>query len=78
MTIADLGRYSTDPQFIPQWPLVAKGYDRAVEWFETGKLKPIVTKVIPFDAIALQKALGDFASGTINVGKVVVEIAPQR
>ena len=76
MTIADLGRYSTDPQFIPQWPLVAKGYDRAVEWYEAGKLKPIVTKVIPFDAMALQKAFEDFASGTINVGKVVVEIAP--
>lgn len=41
-------------------------------------LKPIVTQVIPFDAMALQKALGDFASGTINVGKVVVEISPQR
>jgi NADPH:quinone reductase-like Zn-dependent oxidoreductase len=78
MTIADLGRYSTDPQFIPRWPLVAKGLDRAVEWYEAGMLKPIVTRVIPFDAMALQKALGDFASGTINVGKVVVEITPQR
>ena len=78
MTIADLGRYSTDPQFMPRWPLVAQGLDRAVEWYEAGMLKPIVTRVIPFDAVAMQKALGDFASGAINVGKVVVEISPQR
>jgi NADPH:quinone reductase len=78
MTIADLGRYGTDPQFIPRWPLVAKGLDRAVEWYESGKLRPIVTQVIPFNSLALQKALGDFASGTINVGKVVVEIAAQQ
>lgn len=78
MTIADLGRYSTDPQFSPRWPLVAKGFDRAIEWYAAGKLKPAVTKVIPFDAQALNKAITDFGNGEINVGKVVVEITPQR
>lgn len=77
MTIADLGRYGADPQFISRWPLVAKSFDRAVEWYAAGKLKPIVTQVIPFDALALQNALGDFGNGQINVGKVVVEIASQ-
>jgi NADPH2:quinone reductase len=78
MTIADLARYSTDPQFIPQRSLVAKGFDRAVEWYEEGKLKPIVTKVVPFDARDLNTAIDDFGSGRINVGKVVVEITHQR
>lgn len=76
MTVADLGRYSTDPEFISRWPLVARGYDRAVEWYAAGTLRPTVTRVIPFDAPALSQALGDFGSGKINVGKVVVEIAP--
>jgi NADPH2:quinone reductase len=77
MTIADLGRYSSDPQFMPRWPLVAKGFDDAVEWYAAGLLKPIVTTVIPFEAAALQQALGDFSSGKINAGKVVVEVPPR-
>lgn len=78
MTIADLGRYSTDPQFSSRWPLVAKGFDQAIEWYTAGKLKPVVTQVIPFDAQALNKAISDFGNGKINVGKVVVEITTQR
>lgn len=78
LTIADLARYGTDPQFMPQWPLVAQGLDRAVEWYESGALRPIVTGVIPFDVSALGKALDNFGSGAINVGKVVVAVAPQR
>lgn len=76
LTIADLGRYGSDPQFIAQWPLIAKGYDRAVAWYAAGKLKPVVTKVIPFAATALNKAINDFGRGQINVGKVVMEIGP--
>lgn len=74
LTIADLGRYSSDPQFIARLPLVAQGYERAVEWYASGALRPIITRVVPFDAAALDAALADFLGGKINVGKVVVEV----
>ncbi|KAB8142234.1 zinc-binding alcohol dehydrogenase family protein [Chloroflexia bacterium SDU3-3] len=74
LTIADLGRYSSDPQFIARMPLVAQGYERAVEWYASGALRPIITKAVPFDAAALDEALADFGGGKINVGKVVVEV----
>ena len=78
MTIGDLGRYASDPVFMARWPLVAQGLDRAVEWYAAGTLRPIVTKIIPFDADSLNQAIADFGSGAINVGKVVVEVAAQQ
>lgn len=41
-------------------------------WFDEGKLKPVITRTVPFDAAALQGAFGEFVKGTNNVGKVVV------
>jgi NADPH:quinone reductase-like Zn-dependent oxidoreductase len=73
MVIADLGRYSTDPLYVGQRPKVAAGLRQAVRWYEEGKLRPIITQVIPFDSAALQRAFEDFLKGTINVGKVVVQ-----
>jgi len=64
MTIADLGRYNTDPQFMPRWPLVAQGLHRAVEWCEAGMLKPIVTRVIPLTLWPCKRP-----SGTSPVGR---------
>jgi NADPH2:quinone reductase len=72
MVIGDLGRYSTDPVYKSQMPKVAEGLRQAVRWYEEGKLRPVITQVVPFDPAALQKAFEDFLRGTINVGKVVV------
>ena len=71
--IADLGRYQRDPVYIARLPEIAEGQRRAVGWFEAGKLRPVITSVVPFEAAALQKAFDDFRDGTTNVGKVVVK-----
>ena len=73
MVIGDLGRHGTDPLSKSQTPKVAEGLRQAVLWYEEGKLKPVITQVVPFDSAALQRAFEDFLRGTINVGKVVVQ-----
>jgi NADPH:quinone reductase len=72
MVIGDLGRYSSDPEFQSQLAYVAKGLEQAVRWTEQGKLKAEITKIVPFDPVALQQAFEAFSRGEINVGKVVV------
>ena len=72
MVIGDLARYTTDPEFQSQRANVAKGLEQAVRWTEEGKLKAEITKIVPFDPVALQQALEAFSRGEINVGKVVV------
>jgi NADPH:quinone reductase-like Zn-dependent oxidoreductase len=75
MIIADLARYTADPEF--QNPVarskVMQGLQQAVQWTEQGLLKAEITKVIPFDPAALQQAFEAFLRGEINVGKVVVQ-----
>jgi NADPH:quinone reductase len=73
MTITDVGRYSVDPKFMAQISKLRDGMRQAVTWYEEGKVKPVVTATVPFDAAALQQAFGAFISGTINVGKVIVQ-----
>lgn len=73
MVIGDAGRYSIDPHYIAQASKLTDGLRQAVSWYEEGKLKPIITATLPFDASALQQAFEDFAKGIINVGKVVVK-----
>ncbi len=73
MVIGDLGRHGTDPLSKSQTPKVAEGLRQAVLWYEEGKLKPVITQVVPFDSTALQRAFEHFLRGTINVGKVVVQ-----
>ena len=72
MVIGDLARYTTDPEFQSQLANVARGLEQAVRWTEEGKLKAEITKIVPFDPVALQQAFEAFARGEINVGKVVV------
>ena len=73
MVIADLGRYRVDPKYAARLPEVVEGQRRAIGWYEEGKLRPVITEVVPFDAGALQKAFGDFLAGVNNFGKVVVK-----
>ena len=72
MVIADLARYATDPEFMSQRAKVAQGLEQAVRWTEEGKLKAEITKIVPFDPVALQQAFDGFSRGEINAGKVVV------
>jgi NADPH:quinone reductase len=72
MVIGDLARYGTDPEFQGQRADVARGLEQAVRWTEEGKLKAEITRIVPFDPVALQQAFEAFLRGEINVGKVVV------
>lgn len=54
-------------------PKVIDGMKQAVKWYVEGKLKPVITETVPFDAAALQRAFAAFMKGEINVGKVVVK-----
>ncbi len=74
MVIGDLGRYNIDPQFQARKSKLRDGLKQAVVWYEEGKLKPIVTSTVPFEAAALQETFEAFLKGTNNVGKVVVEV----
>lgn len=74
MVIADLGRYQTDPEYLARMAEVTEGQRRAIRWYEEGKLRPVITAVVPFDAAALQRAFEEFASGVNNIGKVVVRV----
>ena len=46
---------------------------RAVEAWEAGKMKPYVSATVPFEAAAVQKAMGEALQGM--VGKVVIKVA---
>jgi len=73
MLIGDLGRYTMDPQYKSQVPKLTEALRQAGPWYEQGKLKPVITGTIKFDAAALQQAFDDFMKGKINVGKLVVK-----
>lgn len=72
MVTTDAGRYSTDPISIAQAYKLVAGMKQAVVWYEEGKLKPIVTQIVPFAPRPLQEAFEAFLSGVNNVGKVIV------
>jgi len=71
--IGDPGRYRIDPEFQPRARELFEGQKQAVSWYEQGKVKPVITMTVPFDAAALQQAFAGFIAGTVNVGKVVVQ-----
>jgi NADPH:quinone reductase-like Zn-dependent oxidoreductase len=73
MVIADIGRYSVDPLYEAQTSKLIDGLRQAVSWYEEGKLKPVITETVPFDAAVLQQTFEAFLRGTNNVGKVVVQ-----
>jgi len=73
MLIGDPGRYRTDPLYQRQAQKLHDGQKQAVSWYEEGKLKPVITQTVPFDAAELQHAFEGFIAGTVNVGKVVVQ-----
>jgi NADPH2:quinone reductase len=77
MVIADLGRYRADPHYEAQTSKLIDGLRQAVSWYEEGKLKPIITQTVPFEAAALQQTFEAFLKGTNNVGKVVVKCRQQ-
>ena len=70
--VGDAGHYSRDPPYIAQRPKLTDGLRQAASWYEQGKLKPMITDTVSFDAASLQKAFEDFRKGTNNVGKIVV------
>jgi NADPH:quinone reductase len=78
MVIADLGRYAVDPQYKDQTSKLIDGLRQAVSWYEEGKLHPVITETVPFEAAALQRAFDAFLKGTNNVGKVVVTCSRQK
>ena len=73
LVVTDAGRYSTDPVYIAQAGKLFAGMKQGVQWYEEGKLKPAVTQIVPFGARHLQEAFDDFARGSNNVGKVIVQ-----
>ena len=75
MRIGDFGRYWGQPEYAPQLWKMREALDKAAKWYEEGKVKPLVSAVVPFEAKALQKALDDINSGKSSVGKTVVKVA---
>jgi NADPH2:quinone reductase len=73
MVVADLGRYRVDPKYVARLPEVIDGQKRAIGWYEEGKLRPVITRVVPFEAGALQTAFEEFGRGVNNTGKLVVK-----
>jgi len=73
MVVADLGRYRLDPKYMARLREVVEGQKRAITWYEEGKLRPVITRVVPFEAAALQTAFEEFLRGVNNAGKVVVK-----
>ena len=73
MLIGDPGRYRIDPMYQAQAQKLYDGQKQAMSWYAEGKVRPVITQTVPFDAAALQKAFEDFLQGKINVGKVVVK-----
>ena len=47
---------------------------QAVQWYESDRVKPYVTREVRFDAAEVQAAVDGVGAGEINVGKVVVHI----
>jgi len=78
MLIGDPGRYRYDPQYMAQASKLIDGQKQAVAWYAEGKLRPVITQTVPFDAAALQQAFEDFRNGKSNVGKVVVQCGQPR
>ena len=74
MLMSDLGRYAMDPKFTARLPEVMEGQKRAIGWYEEGKVRPIITSTVPFEAGALQQAFEDFGRGKTNVGKTVLKV----
>lgn len=74
LLVGDLSRYRLDPAYQPQAPKLFDGLQKAVNWYNEGKLRPWITQTIAFGATALQLAFDEFVKGTINVGKVVVKV----
>ncbi|MGO8694107.1 MAG: quinone oxidoreductase family protein [Rectinemataceae bacterium] len=78
IVITDCGRYSTDPVYIAQMYKLVAGMKQAVAWYEEGKLKPVVTQIVPFAPEPLQEAFEAFLGGINNVGKIVVRCGRQE
>ncbi|HUW39811.1 MAG TPA: zinc-binding dehydrogenase [Rectinemataceae bacterium] len=64
------------PVYIAQRGKLLDGLKQAVKWYEEGKLKPMVTQILPFGARQLQEAFEAFLRGSNTVGKIVVQCGP--
>jgi NADPH:quinone reductase-like Zn-dependent oxidoreductase len=73
LVVGDQSRYGTNPLYMVRALSLLNGPKRAVSWYTEGKLKPLITQTVPFDANALQAAFDAFLKGMNNVGKVVVQ-----
>ena len=70
--IGDLGRYSYEPAYVAKAALVyTAGFQAARQLYAEGKVKPHIAVTVPFEAKAVQQALGDIKK---TVGKQVVKV----
>ena len=76
MLVANLGQYGHAPVDQAMRDALDLGMRRAVSWYAEGRLRPMITERVPFDAGALQRAFDAFLKGKNNVVKVVVEVRP--
>jgi NADPH:quinone reductase-like Zn-dependent oxidoreductase len=73
LVVGDQSRYGTNPLYMVRALSLLGGPKRAVSWYTEGKLRPLITQTVPFEANALQAAFDAFLKGTNNVGKVIVQ-----
>ena len=53
----------------------AEVLNQAIDCWHENSVRPCITRELPFDAAALQRALDDMREGRSNVGKTVVKVA---
>jgi NADPH:quinone reductase-like Zn-dependent oxidoreductase len=74
-TYGDFGRYIFHPVYVAQLNTIRQALAEVVRLYQEGKVRAHVSKVVPFDAKALQQALDDNLHGKHNWGKATVKIA---
>ena len=73
MLIADLGRYTLEPEYQTREVAVQTGgVAMARRLYAEGKVKPHISETVPFEAKAVEKAIEDSTKGT--GGKTVVKV----
>ena len=74
LVVSDLGRWFVNPDWMGRQSELVEGLRRAPELHASGKVRAHVSKVVPFEAGAVQQALDDIAAGKGSVAKTVIAI----